>query len=142
MKRSAVREHVFRILFRYEFHNPSEFDSQSELYFSELNSEEDDFVSANMPDERDEAEIRSRVICIAERLPEIDGKLMDACVNWKLDRIGKAELSILRLATYEIFYDDEVETPVAINEAVELSKKYCDEKSYGFVNGVLSQVVK
>lgn len=142
MKRSAVREHVFRILFRYEFHKPADFEEQVSLYFEEAQTDEDEFYIANIPDELGMAEIKSRAILVSDKLSEIDEKLSEVCENWKLDRIGKTELSILRLAAYEILFDDDIQTPVAINEAVELAKKYCDDKSHSFVNGVLARFVK
>ena len=60
--------------------------------------------------------------------------------GWKLERIGKAELAILRLAVYEMKYDEDVPFKVAINEAVELSKIYCNEDAKSFVNGLLAKV--
>lgn len=60
--------------------------------------------------------------------------------NWKIDRISKINLTILRLAAYELLYNDEVPKSVAINEALELTRKYSDEKSVSFVNGVLDKI--
>lgn len=144
MKRTIVREHAFRILFRYDFHNTEEFESQVKLYLDGQDDsfEEDEIVSVVKMKPLDKAEIESRVMDIISHIGEIDGKISDSCDNWQIDRIGKAELSILRLAVYEILFDEQVETPVAINEAVELSKKYCDEKSHAFVNGVLARIIK
>ena len=68
--------------------------------------------------------------------------LANAASGWKLNRMGKAELAILRIAVYEMLYDQEVPEKVAINEAVELAKKYGSDMSSGFVNGVLAKVVK
>ena len=67
--------------------------------------------------------------------------LSEAAEGWRLNRMGKAELTILRIATYEIRYDEEVPDKVAINEAVELAKKYGNDASSGFVNGVLAKVI-
>ena len=63
-------------------------------------------------------------------------------MNWKLDRVSKVNLTILRLAVGEMLFVDDVPGSVAINEAVELTKKYSDEKSTSFVNGVLDKVLK
>ena len=76
---------------------------------------------------------------IMEHLDEIDGMLNEKTEGWNVSRIGKAEISILRLAVYEIRFDDDVPTSVAINEAVELAKKYGQDQSAGFVNGVLAK---
>ena len=62
--------------------------------------------------------------------------------NWKIDRISKINLTILRLAAYELLYNDEVPKSVAINEALELTRKYSDEKSVSFVNGVLDKIYR
>ena len=67
--------------------------------------------------------------------------LSESASGWRLNRMGKAELTILRIATYEIRYDEDVPDKVAINEAVELAKKYGNDSSSGFVNGVLAKVV-
>lgn len=68
----------------------------------------------------------------------IEGKIMEHLQGWKLDRIAKIDLSILRLGITEILYDDTIPVKVSINEAVNLAKKYVDEKSGKFINGVLS----
>lgn len=156
MKRSVVREHVFRILFRYEFCAQEEFDSQKKLYF-EVYPDLSDYpeyetfnlnIKTAITDENpavkplDRAEIESRVNDIIGHIAEIDEKLVNVCTGWKIERIGKAELAVLRLAIYEILFDDSVDAGVAISEAVVLCRKYCDDKSYSFVNGVLSKLVK
>jgi len=72
----------------------------------------------------------------------IDRKIEESLTNWKLDRISKVNLSILRLAIGEMIYIEDVPEKVAINEAIELTKKYSDEKSVSFVNGVLDKAFK
>ena len=59
---------------------------------------------------------------------------------WSLTRLGKAELSILRLAVYEILLDENIPRKVAISEAVELSKRYCNERAASFINGILAGI--
>ncbi len=144
MKRSAVREHVFRILFRYEFCETKDYSEQVRLYFEEYPDLSDYPEVEDCPviNDLDRAEIETRVNDIIDHIADIDGKITECCTGWKIERIGKPELSILRLAVYEILFDTQVDTAVAINEAVELSKKYCDEKSHSFVNGVLSKLGK
>lgn len=132
MKRTLVRENVFKILFRYDFHDQTEFENQVEAYFTD---EENLLIS-----ELDKAEITSRVNDCVSHMADIDEKISGNCKGWTIERIGKAELAILRLAVYEIVYDEELDKAVAINEAVELSKKFCDEKSHSFVNGVLARI--
>jgi len=76
-----------------------------------------------------------------ENNKEVIDKIIETNLhNWKIDRISKVNLSILRLATYELLYDDEVPRSVAINEALEITRRYSDEKSVGFINGVLDKI--
>ena len=142
MNRAALRETVFKILFRYEFHDVDSFKDQIELFFNEYpqNSDEDeDWPRLN---EKSVVEITERVADLLSHIEEIDEKIKECCTGWKLERIGKTELSIMRVAVYEIFFDDNIDVAVAISEAVKLSKKYCDEKSHSFVNGVLAKFAK
>ena len=76
---------------------------------------------------------------IAEKLPEIDKLINETAIGWDTQRMGKVELTIIRLAVYEIRFDETVPTGVAINEAVELAKKFGQEGSSGFVNGILAK---
>ncbi|HCS74304.1 MAG TPA: transcription antitermination factor NusB [Clostridiales bacterium] len=73
---------------------------------------------------------------------EIDDLIRNNAKGWKFERISKVDLSILRLALYEILYRDDIPESVSINEAVELAKKYGSEKTGSFVNGILGTVVR
>ena len=76
---------------------------------------------------------------MAWTLPEIDGVINEKANGWSSSRMGKVDLTIIRLAVYEILFDEEVPVGVAINEAVELAKKFGQDGSAGFVNGVLAK---
>ena len=78
---------------------------------------------------------------VAKLIPEIDEKINAVAKGWKTQRMGKADLSILRLAVYEMQYDEEIPVNVAINEAVELAKKFGSDDSPAFVNGILAKLV-
>lgn len=130
MRRSEVREHIFRILFCVEFCEKEEFEDQVELYFH----------GHENINEKTQKEITEKTENLIEHLDEIDEQISAHTNAWNLERLGKAELSILRLATYEILLDEQVPRKVAINEAVELAKKYCNEKAAPFINGVLSKI--
>ena len=78
---------------------------------------------------------------IMEKIPQLDERIDQVAEGWKTRRMGKVELTILRLALYEIEYDDEIPEKVAINEAVELAKKFGQEESPAFINGVLAKLV-
>ena len=79
---------------------------------------------------------------VAERLAEIDERIAVNAVDWSIDRIGRVDLSILRVAVYEMLYREYVPVGAAINEAVELAKRFGGERSYSFVNGILGAVAK
>jgi len=132
MKRTIIRKHVFMILFRIEFHNLSELKEQELLYLDKI-----DEITAK---ERDN--VAERVDKIIELLPQIDAKLDEISKGWKLDRLGKVELAILRLAIFEMNFDDDIPTNVALNEAVELAKTFGGDTSPSFINGVLGKLVE
>ena len=86
--------------------------------------------------------IKNVVKIVTDNVEAIDERVMQSLVNWRLDRVSKVNLTILRLAVGEMMFIEDVPGSVAINEAVELTKKYSDEKSCSFVNGVLDKVLK
>ena len=130
MNRREQREQVFKLLFRIEFNEKEEMPGQCDLFF------EDD---ENAAPEKDMEYIRGKYEKIAGRLPEIDGMINEKAKGWSTSRMGKVDLTIIRLAVYEILFDEEVPVGVAINEAVELAKKFGQDGSAGFVNGVLAK---
>lgn len=132
MNRSKIREEVFKLLFRVEFVEKEEMEEQAQLFF-------EDEENAT---EENQAEIKTKVDAIVADLDSIDAKINEKISGWDTGRIGKVELTILRLAVYEIDKDDNVPTSVAINEAVELAKKFGQDNSASFVNGVLAKIVK
>lgn len=86
--------------------------------------------------------IKKVLLKVEENRENIDKKIEDSHTKWKLDRISKVNLSILRLAIGEMLYIEDVPEKVAINEAIEMTKKYSDEKSVSFINGVLDKAFK
>lgn len=131
MSRRKIREHIFKLLFRIEFNDVSEMPEQIQLYFED-----------NSECEIDQKEyIESKYQKILDKLEEIDAIIINATKGWKVSRIGKVELTILRLAVYEMKFDEEVPVSVAINEAVELAKKYGGDDSHAFINGILAKIV-
>lgn len=130
MSRRSVREHIFKLLFHIEFNKREEMEQQIEHFYMD---------EENIASEEDTAEIRTKLNKVLDHLPEIDQEINEKTTGWTTDRLGKVDLTILRLAIYEIQMDDDVDTSVAINEAVELAKKYGQKESAGFVNGVLAK---
>lgn len=79
---------------------------------------------------------------VQENCNILDEKIEENLINWKLYRLPKIDLAILRLCTYEIMFRDDIPDKVAVNEALELAKKYADYKSSSFINGVLGKMIK
>ena len=130
MTRREIREEIFKIIFRAEFHSGSELDEQVERAINEL----------PMAKEKDIEYISSKASMIIDRLEDIDSTINNAAEKWKTTRMGKAELAIIRLAVYEMRYEEDIPVSVSINEAVELAKKYGADQGASFVNGVLAKL--
>jgi N utilization substance protein B len=137
MGRRELREQIFLLLFRVEFNNPEEMPAQLKMFF-ETGSYDEDMHSFS---EKDREYITEKYNHIMESLPDIDKQLSEKAENWDITRMGKVELTVLRLAVYEIEKDDSVPVSVAINEAVELAKKFGQDGSGAFVNAVLAKFV-
>ncbi len=133
MKRREQREQIFALLFRVEFNTPEEMDEQVSMYVDEMKEVEP-------LSEKDEEYIVGKYKKIADRITEIDGILNEASQTWKTSRMSRVDLTVLRLAVYEMKFDEDIPEKVAINEAVELAKKYGGDESPAFVNGVLAHV--
>ncbi|MCT4585060.1 MAG: transcription antitermination factor NusB [Peptostreptococcaceae bacterium] len=125
MSRKQKRENLMTLFYQMEFMD--EFNVDKLNSFMEENNISDEYfmsVANNFLNNKE----------------EIDKKI-DENIKWNISRLAKVDLSILRLAITEITYIDDVPNKVAINEAVELAKKFCDEKSFAFINGVLGSVL-
>ncbi len=134
MKRTELRTYAFEALFREFFHDENDMEEQVKLYVDdvepELSQEDKDAVS-------------ERVRQVLEHQTEADELISKYSAKWSIQRIGHTDLTILRQAVYEMIYDDMVPGQVAINEAVELAKKYgADDNSGAYVNGVLGGIWK
>lgn len=106
------------------------------------NENESDKVYISISDEDNIRDIKNKIVDLISKLEEIDTILKESIKNWEISRIAKAELTILRLAIYEMYYDSTIDLKVAINEAVELAKVYGDNEADKFVNGVLATIYK
>lgn len=140
MTRRQIRESVFHLLFRIEFHEKEEFGEQLGFFDNELLSKIGDKSESLRSVKPEELEYLNRKAkTIVDHLEEIDGLINERAVGWKTGRMGKADLTILRLAVYEIRYEDDIPFKVSVNEAVELAKRYGTEDSPAFINGVLAK---
>lgn len=130
MTRRELREQIFKMLFGVEFHDAADISQQMELYQE----------AERVWDAEDGAYITGKCKNIIAHLEEIDARINEVAEGWKTGRMGKVDLTLLRLAVYEMNYDEEVPVGVAINEAVELAKKYGTDDSSSFINGVLAKL--
>ena len=132
MNRVKSREYLLQLAYQMEI--------TSETALETFNSfMENEDISK---DDLDLAYIKSGLLGIEENKEKLDSIIESQLVKWKLNRISKVNLSILRISTYEILFAEDVPEKVSINEAIELCKKYSDNKSVSFINGVLDKVYK
>lgn len=132
MNRSAIREQAFKLIYSLEIQKKENIEEQMELYIE----------NNNLTDKNAQKYIKDAVNGIQSNKEEIENQIKNNLKkDWKIERISKIDLAILKLAIYEIKY---TETPfkVVINEAVELAKKYGEDTSKNFVNGILASIVK
>ena len=121
---------IFKMVFRVEFHTEEEIPEQLRLFMDAL----------DQAGEKDRAYIEHKVEDLLAHLTEIDEIIDASATNWKTSRMAKVELTLIRLAVYEMKFEEGVPTGVAINEAVELTKAYVEDNSPAFVNGVLARI--
>ncbi len=129
MNRFQARENAFLLLFE---HAARGGDNAEELFDTAVNErglEADEYVTGVYRG-------------VTEHLAEIDAVIDPALVGWNRNRISFASTALLRLAAYEMMFRKDIPAKVSINEAIELSKKYDDEKTYLFVNGVLNRIAE
>ena len=132
MNRTTIRENAFKLIYSLEIQKTEDLEEQIELFFE----------SNDIKDQEAKKYIKSAILGIKEKETDIlKGIEQNLKSDWKLSRISKLDLSILKLAIFEIKYN-EIPYKVAINEAVELAKKYGEDKSNKFVNGILASIVK
>lgn len=132
MTRRECREHLIIMLFQREFHDVEELPEQMEYYLDNMDATKN----------KDIAYIRDKYEKASQHISEIDAILEEVSEGWKVKRMAKVDLSIMRLAVYEMKYDEEIPVRVAINEAVEIAKKYGQDNSPSFVNGILAKVAE
>ena len=130
MSRREIREQIFNMLFRVEFYAQEDLTEQYELFAEDL------------PEIRpaDLEYIENKIKKIEEVLEDIDTAVNAVAEKWKTTRMGKVELTVIRLAVYEMRYEEDIPVSVAINEAVELAKKFGGDESSRFVNGILAKL--
>ena len=132
MIRTELREHIFKLLFQEEFNREEDMQEHLKYYFMTLENAA----------EKDKDYIKKKYEAVAEHIAEIDELINRYAKGWKTTRMNKVDLAILRLAVYEMKWDGEVPVGVAINEAVELAKRFSGGDSPSFINGVLGKIAR
>ena len=130
MSRTEARELFMQLLFQMEAQND---------YGESIKTS---FFTGNLKDNKQKKYLDKMYSLISEKLPETDSLIKSCSENWKIERMCKVDLATMRTAVLEIMYMEDIPDSVAINEAVDISKKYGTEDSGKFVNGVLGKVVK
>ncbi|MCI8447059.1 MAG: transcription antitermination factor NusB [Eubacterium sp.] len=131
MSRRKIREQIFKMLFQIEFYEKDEMDEQIQIEMDALSD----------VDSEKQAYIEKKLREIYSLCEEIDALINEKATGWKTNRMSKVDLTLIRLAVYEIKYEDDIPAGVAINEAVELAKIYSSDGAPSFVNGVLAKFV-
>ena len=130
VNRRKLREHLFKMVFIFAFTVEKDMEEQKNLYLDGIDGLE----------EKDREYLMKRYDAVHDHIPEIDAALNRAAKGWKTSRFASCDLALLRVAVYEMLFDDDIPEKVAINEAIELAKIYGGDDSPSFVNGVLGQV--
>ena len=168
MNRSKLRENIFKLLYTAEFQEKEEMPQQMSLYFTYSDdNDEDEEVTVS---EKDQTYMEEKYHHVTEHIPEIDEMLNRTSEGWKTTRMGKVDLAndlpvldtiieanskgwslnrlshmtiaVLRLALFEMRDVDDVPVGVAINEAVELAKRFGRDQSPSFINGILGKLAR
>ncbi len=132
MTRREIREHIVRLLYCAGFYkSEDEINEQITLYLenSGIKGEDKEYIL-------------NKVLKIREKQSDIDGLISASSVGWTIERMSRIDLCVIRLAAYEIRYDDDIPSKVAIDEAVELAKAYGGNESPSFINGILGKIIR
>ena len=132
MSRRKLREHLFKLVYLYAFNPPEGMEEQVALYLDSIDKLSDE----------DREYLSRRYAEIAGKINSIDSVLNRTAKGWKTNRFASCDLAILRVAVYEMKYDERIPDGVAINEAVELAKMYGGDESPSFINGILGEIAR
>jgi len=143
MTRMTARELAVQMAYAFDFASDVEEMLDERLcgcFFEDLSGEDEFF--AEKPDRKQEAYIRSVVRGAHSRLEELDGYIKEHAVGWKVSRMPRVAVAVMRICLYEILYREDVPTAAAINAAVEIAKRYEPEEVVGFINGILGSFTR
>ncbi len=140
MNRHEIRKEVFKAVFMNEFHDSDEMEHVIDNFLVGRDNAEEEDLPKNNKSLEDEAYIKTKSEDIISKINEIDGLINKSVDGWKTTRMAKVDLTLIRLALYEIKYEN-IPVGVAINEAVSLADEFGTDSSAGFVNGALAKLV-
>ncbi|HOE56689.1 MAG TPA: transcription antitermination factor NusB [Bacillota bacterium] len=141
MGRRLARESAIQFLYSTDFNKNESLEEMLEDFF-ETGNESNEIRLQNALSTNDKSFAEEIIKGTIEKMQHIDRLIQDNTTGWAKERIAKVDLAILRLALYEIIFRDDIPDSVAINEAIELAKKYSTDESGGFVNGVLGKIIR
>ncbi len=140
MNRHELRKEVFKAVFMNDFHQPDEMTSVVDCFWQGRDDAEKDDLSKNDKSLEDAQYVADKVTDIIAKIPELDESINASVDGWKTSRMAKVDLTLIRLALYEIKYEN-LPIGVAINEAVTLAEEFGTDSSAGFVNGALAKLI-
>lgn len=138
MSRRDARRHAFHLIFQMPFHTDYDAETLAEAYTDYMSDLEGDA----RPVGRDDAYIIRVAAGVLDKCETLDETITRYLKDWRLERIGRADLAVLRLGVYELLYEPETPPGAVVNEAVELAKQYGADESPAFINGVLGCVAR
>ena len=139
MSRRKAREIVLCLVFEKDYRK----DQSCEKLYNELFEDSlKDIFEKEFLSETNRNYIKNTFLGVFEHIEQIDDIVSGSTIGWEYNRISKISMALLRVAVYEILHAEDIPVSVAINEAVELSKRYDDPDAYTFINGVLGAVIK
>ena len=127
MNRTTARKKAFELIYSYSLNSEYTPDEILENFYLANEIENEDYINETVKN-------------TIENIEAIDNLIKNNLKNWSIHRIAKVSLAILRIATYEIKFNDSIPNSVAINEAVEIAKEYGNDDAPSFINGVLSSI--
>ena len=142
---SLARSYAFKFLYQIHFDDLKELKETLEtaiLEFDQSFEASDHEHLDNQASEEAKRYAKELIHGVVHHLEDLQKAISSTASNWKIERMAKVDLSLLYVACYEILYVDSVPSNVTINEVVELAKKYGEEQSYSFINGLLNKISK
>lgn len=141
MSRRLAREYAVKFLYSADLNKDENTDELLKVFFDSEAGFEEEVPNDNM--RKSDIKFAEELIKgTLEKLDDIDRMIRENTVGWSMGRIAKVDLAVLRLALYEILYRDDIPDSVAVNEAIELAKKYSTDESGGFINGILGKIIR